>query len=68
MWQGQTSEGMFFAHLLIIYHITSEIERSFPNAVIPILQVSYFMSYNIHKLNESVLGSMDQCSDLPCKE
>jgi len=43
-------------------------ERHFPYEAFLILQVSYFMPCNIHKVNESVLGSLDQCFDLPCKD
>ena len=47
------------------YHITSKMKQCFPNEVIPILQV--FLFHNIDKLDKSVLGSMEQYFDLPCK-
>ena len=48
-------------------HIISEVEWRFPNEVIPMFQVSYFMLYTIYKLNEFVLGSMEQYFDHPRK-
>jgi len=68
--EADTAEAYFRRNVLYLFvdHITSEIERRFPNEAIPILLVSYFILCNIHKLKESVLGSMEQCFHLPCKD
>jgi len=47
-------------------HITSKMERHFPHGEIFNLQFSYFMSYNIYKLGNTVLGSVEQYFHLPC--
>ena len=48
-------------------HITSKMERHFPHGEISNLNFSYFMSYNIHKLDNTVLGSVEEYFHLPWK-
>jgi len=52
-------------------HITSEMERHFPNELNHPYPSSFLFHvldcYNIHKVNEYVLGSVARYVDLPCK-
>ena len=68
--KADTAEAYFRRNVFypFVDHITSEMERRFRNKTIPILLISCFMPSNIHKLNESVLESMEQCFDLPRKD